>query len=55
MQETVEATQTFGLGLSGKDFSNIPDWELFGYGKQDYTEFLLFQKGYEVDNEDDEE
>lgn len=46
----------FGLGLSGKNWNDVPDWEFFGYDKpQDFALYINFQKTYEVDCDDDEE
>lgn len=46
---------TTGLGLSGKDFSNIPDWEFYDYPTQEgYAQYKEQWKSYEVDLDEDE-
>lgn len=46
---------SFGLGLSGIDFSQVPDWQFYGYpDEKSYADFILFQKSYEVDEEEDD-
>jgi hypothetical protein len=48
-------SNTKGLGLSGKQFSEIEDWEFYDYpSKEAYAEYLEFNRSYEVDSDEDE-
>ena len=55
-QQNDLAKKTTGLGLSGKDFSEVPDWVLYDYlSPEAYAEFLETNKSYEVDSDEQEE
>lgn len=47
---------TKGLGLSGIDFKDIPDWEFYGYPTPEgYAQYREQWKSYESDFENDDD
>jgi hypothetical protein len=55
LEEEDLKNNTEGLGLSGKQFSEIEDWEFYDYpSKEAYAEYLEFNRPYEVDSDEDE-